>query len=105
MSRNYDLDLYGGAAPFEKDSETSKEAAEAIEPFASSMLWRVVAAMTVAGREGLTCDECEVALELRHQTASARVREAVLKGLIIDSGRTRPTRSGRKASVYVLVKR
>lgn len=50
---------------------------------------------------GATCDEVEVALGLRHQTASARLRELVLKGAIKDSGARRLTRSKRKAAVYV----
>ena len=54
--------------------------------------------------EGFTDDELEVRLALLHQTASARRRALVQKGLIVDSGETRPTRSGRKATVWVLRK-
>lgn len=39
---------------------------------------------------------------MRHQTASARVRELVLAGLIEDTGKRRKTRSGRGARVYGL---
>jgi hypothetical protein len=39
---------------------------------------------------------------LSHQTASARVTEAKIKGEIVDSGMKRATRSGRNAHVYVV---
>lgn len=48
----------------------------------------------------MTCDEVEIVTGLKHQTASARIRELALKGLIKDSGKRRLTRSGRKAVVY-----
>ncbi len=35
-----------------------------------------------------------------HQTVGARVRGLVLKGIVRDSGKTRLTRSGRKAVVW-----
>ena len=62
-----------------------------------------VATMAIqVGSEGFTDDELEVRLELLHQTASARRRALVQKGLLVDSGETRPTRSGRQATVWVL---
>ena len=51
--------------------------------------------------EGATDDELERLLQLRHQTVSARRRELVLLGKVVDSGRTRKTRSGCKAKVWV----
>lgn len=51
-------------------------------------------------KEGLTCDEVEVQLDLRHQTASARIRELRSEGRIYDTGERRPTRSGRPAIVW-----
>lgn len=38
---------------------------------------------------------------MRHQTASARIRELVQKGRVVDSTRRRPTRSGRLAIVWI----
>lgn len=57
----------------------------------------------IAGRGdyGATCDEIEVVLELRHQTASARCTELTLSKHIVDSGRRRLTRSRRRARVYI----
>ncbi len=52
------------------------------------------------GRRGVTCDEVEVALNLRHQTASARFTALFKRGDIVDSGERRPTRSGRKAIAW-----
>lgn len=51
-------------------------------------------------RIGATCDELELTLALSHQTCSARVREMARRGMIKDSGRTRPTRTGRQAIVW-----
>lgn len=50
--------------------------------------------------DGATCDEVEVVLGLRHQTASARIRDLVIAKRIFDTGRRRLTRSGRKARIY-----
>jgi hypothetical protein len=51
---------------------------------------------------GATCDEVEVALGMRHQTASARFTELKAAGHIFKDGRRRETRSGRTADVYVV---
>jgi len=48
---------------------------------------------------GLTCDEVEELLHIKHQTASARIRELALTKRIEPIG-GRPTRSGRKAVVW-----
>lgn len=79
-------------------SETSCAAAESID--ASSIRSRCLEWLKRAGTG--TCDELEVALGLRHQTASARLRELVLMGRVFDTQHRRPTRSGRKAAVYAL---
>jgi hypothetical protein len=54
------------------------------------------------GERGATDDEIEQALQLRHQTASARRRTLVLKGCVVDSERERRTRSRRWASVWIV---
>lgn len=53
------------------------------------------------GYIGATCDEVEASLGISHQTASARITEAKMVGDLIDTGRRRPTRTGRSAAVYV----
>jgi hypothetical protein len=50
---------------------------------------------------GATVDELEKKLNLSHQTCSPRVLELRQKGLVVDSGKRRLTRSGRRARVWV----
>jgi len=50
---------------------------------------------------GATDEEIEKALSLRHQSASARRRELVLKNLVVDSGGTRIGGGGRRVTVWV----
>jgi predicted transcriptional regulator len=88
-------------APFVQGCDTSKAAAESIEPSVPTLQACVMACFVAAGDDGATCDEVEQETGLRHQTASARVRELALAALIHDSGRRRKTSSGRSARVYV----
>jgi len=53
--------------------------------------------------DGYTDDELEQELGWLHQTLSARRRELVQKGFVKDSGKKRPTRSGRGATVWMSV--
>ena len=55
----------------------------------------------LAGWEGKTCDEVEVETKLTHQCCSARINELMEKKLIERRGAMRPTRTGRKAFIYV----
>lgn len=57
----------------------------------------------IRGRRALGATDWEVerALNLSHQSASARRRELVLRGLVRDSGNTRMGGAGRKISVWV----
>ncbi len=112
--------------PFVRGSETSEAAAASMKPRAAAIRERVYGVIVGAGAAGATCDEVEELLGLRHQTASARVRELVLAGRIVkaqwvttagNAARANPhlatstrvledcrrrTRSGRTANVYVL---
>jgi len=92
-------DLYDGTPPH-ADGDTSYAAAVEIEEHVYSLRRRILKEMLGAGA-GLTCDEIEVLLRMRHQTASARIRELVLLNKLQDSGHRRETRSGRQARVYV----
>lgn len=85
-----------------KGSKTSKAAAESMKPKAASLRSQVLSFIEDKRVWGATDDEIEVALGLRHQTASARRRELVLEGLVCDSGTQRKTRSGRSATVWVV---
>jgi hypothetical protein len=88
-------------APFAHGSDTSREAAERIDPHSGELADRVLAALRAAGRNGATCDELEVSLALKHQTVSARIRHLVLSGFVLDSNHRRQTRSGRAAVVWI----
>lgn len=67
---------------------------------------RVAAYISLQGERGATCEEIEMALHLKHQTASATIN-ALKKGddPVIKFGRLyRWTTSKRKAMVWVLAK-
>jgi hypothetical protein len=83
-------------------SQTSKEAAQSIS--AGTVRAWVYQAIKKAGKRGITCEECEKRLHLRHQSASARIRELFLFGNIEIVG-TRENDSGVRARVYVAVER
>lgn len=89
---------YFGRAPHVVGSDTSQSAGESIEPSACVLRERVYLCIADGGA---TCDEVEQRTGLRHQTASARVRELALSGRIRDTGQRRKTRSGRNAAVWV----
>lgn len=83
-------------------TDTSAAAAESMKTKAPLLRDRVLESIRARHSEGMTCDEAEVALGLSHQTCSARFNELVARSEIVDSGNRRPTRSGRKAIVYVV---
>jgi hypothetical protein len=93
---------YPSRPGFVAGSDTSLGASLSLDDESLSRLRRRIYFM-IARRElyGATCDEVEEILELRHQTASARIRELVLGGFIFDSGQRRLTRSERYARVYI----
>lgn len=82
------------------ESKTSRDAARKTDSSAGAMRTAVLDFIS-AQPSGATCDEVEAALDMRHQTASARVRDLVLAEKIMDTGKTRKTRSGSSARVYV----
>jgi len=90
----------GGRAP-SVAQETSHDAADAIEEKAPSLRVQVFEYVSGRGPIGATDNEIENALDLRHQTASARRRELVIKEMVFDSGFRRKTDSGRGAMVWV----
>jgi hypothetical protein len=92
---------YNDLPPFEAGSATSEAAALSMVDAASTLRERVFDLIASRGKGGTTDDEVEVALAMRHQTASARRRELELLGRVIKTGDRRPTRSGRTAAVYV----
>lgn len=89
-------------------TDTSIDAAESHTPEdAKNLRARVYALIATRSSTsgklvGVTSDEAEAELELSHQTCSARFNELRNRGLIVDSGERRKTRSGRNAAVYVV---
>ncbi len=90
--------LFDPPPPAVRDSPTSVAAGESMAGTSSYLRNLILAYIRRTG--GSTCDEVEAAEYLRHQTASARIRELVQMGLLRDSDRTRKTRSGRAAVVW-----
>lgn len=95
------LHLYDGNPPH-VDTDTSRQASQDIKDATASLRDRVFREIKDAHVVGATDDELEKVLDMRHQTCSARRRELVLLGYIVDSGRRRRTRSGRSAIVWIV---
>lgn len=68
----------------------------------SDLQLAVLDRVRLAGWDGITCDEVEVALNGTHQSISARVNELVTMKLIERRGARRKTRAGRMAFIYVV---
>jgi len=92
-----------GEQPY-ADSDTSKAAAVRAEEVAPKDRARVLTYIRGRGREGAIDDEIEVALQLSHQTASARRRELVIANLVEEAGGKRLTRTGSPAKVWRAVR-
>lgn len=103
------LDLFDYQAPphipHAAGSSTSREAAESIVPVLGNLEAKVLAAVKAAGTRGLVCDEAEQITGLSHQCCSARFRGLEQRGYLRRTEDRRLTRSGRAASVYVIVER
>lgn len=84
---------------FHGGADTSVEAFKSVSASARASIRRTIYHY-IREHSGATCDEVEQALDLPHQTASARIRELAKDGLIADTGARRATRTGRKARVY-----
>jgi hypothetical protein len=85
-------------------TDTSNAAADSMIDHVGRLQGEVIDQIRQRHLHGATCDEIEVALGLAHQTVSPRVYELHKKGLIVDSGLRRKTRSGRGAKVWVTAK-
>jgi len=84
--------------PPHNGTETSWLAAESVKTF-TGRLRLLILEYLKQQPDGATCDQCEEALHLSHQTCSARIRELSQGGAIYHDGQ-RPTRSGRAARIY-----
>lgn len=81
---------------------TSRAAAESIEPHLGR-LQSLVLAYIARHPDGVTDEEIARDLDLNPSCARPRRIELLRKGLIRDTGRTRPTSSGRAAAIWRVV--
>lgn len=89
------------SAPFVRGSQTSKDAADAIKPKMATLQQRVLDTIKSAGERGMTDEQVRSITGLGGSTEVPRRIELVAKGLVKDSGKTRKTRGGRNATVWV----
>lgn len=82
-------------------TDVSLAALKSIEGAAATLRSQIFELAKDYGYYGVTCDEVEKDLQMRHQTASARIRELEIMGKLVKTEDTRPTRSGRAARIYV----
>lgn len=90
-------------APPSQPCDTSEDAAIAIQPHLNKLRARVLEFIAQRRSFGATADECEVGIPMKGSTLRPRLVELELVKRIVKSERTRPTRSGRQASIYVAV--
>lgn len=103
-----DLPLFNHPVVPHNNTETSIEAGESVKADVNALCRRVLNAIKQMPG-GLTCDECEVILGLKHQTCSARFNDLstcqppLIVNVICEDGSKlkRKTRSGRNALVWV----
>lgn len=81
----------------------SAAANDSISPDKARLRRLVLTFIRHRGLVGATSDEVEISLRLSHQTVSARISELKASGELRDTGRRRPTRSGRGAAVLIAV--
>lgn len=91
---------YQQADLFVRGSATSRQAAEEIRPERRRLRDQVLAFLRGRGQLGATDLEMQELLEMNPSTQRPRRIELLDGGLIEDSGTTRPTPSGRKATVW-----
>ena len=72
-----------------------------MDPHLGDAQAKCLEAIKESGNLGLTCEEVEAKTGLRHQSASARVRELATQGFIADKGIRRRTASGRPAIIWI----
>lgn len=99
------LKTYDPDPPAQLTSDTSREAAEAILPKAATLRRAVFDWLERRGDVGGTDEEIQDALGMAQNTERPRRVELWRGGFIRDSGRTRLTRSKRKAVVWIVTVR
>jgi hypothetical protein len=95
-------DLFSAQPPHQRGSATSEAAAVAIEPRSGTLRRMVLEHLRACGAQGATDDEIQHALDMNPSTQRPRRIELVNSGLVKETSRTRRTRSGRMATVWVI---
>lgn len=96
--REFQLGLYDHPR-YVVRSQTSQEAAHSIREGAPTLRSRVLSLLR-ARPAGATDEEVQVALGMNPSTERPRRIELCEAGLVVDSGKRRPTASGRMATVW-----
>lgn len=86
---------------FAHHSATSKAAADAIKPNAETLRAKVRELLEFY-TAGLTDEQMQTMLKMNPSTQRPRRVELVRSGVVKDSGRTAPTKSGRQATIWVV---
>ena len=86
--------------PHQRHSDTSRAAAASVRSSAASIRARVLEYLQRQGPKGATDDEVQRALNLPGSTQRPRRVELIRDGMVRDSGRKRPTSTGRAAAVF-----
>ncbi|HUT91920.1 MAG TPA: hypothetical protein VMY37_20665 [Thermoguttaceae bacterium] len=84
----------------EAPAATRREAAERIAPFVHDQRGAVLDHVRAQGRRGAIDEEIRETLEICESSCRARRIELAQAGELVDSGRRRATRSGRRAIVW-----
>lgn len=87
--------------PTQESVETSRDSRDILNKHKNR--YRYAIYEYIKNNSGATCDEIEVNLKMRHETASGIIRFLTLDRLLRDSQERRRTRTGRKAIVWVVV--
>ncbi len=82
-------------------TSTRAAALASIAPLADNKRKQVFELVVASGERGKTDEEIGDALQMSGNTVRPRRRELVLSGRLMDSGRTRPTKSGRQSIVWI----
>ena len=87
-------------APARGKTDTSRAAAEAIEPRADTLRRRCLDLIADVGPYGVTADECAAVIRETVLSIRPRFTELRVAGRIVDSGARRKNSSGRSAIVW-----
>ncbi len=86
--------------PAQQHSQTSLAAAKAIAADAPTLRNQVLQYLRQCGSDGATDEQIQFYLDMSANNQRPRRVELVKAGLVVDSGCTRATAAGRKATVW-----